>query len=506
TQDIVGHGTAVAGNSIYNDIEKSIEERKFVPTNWLFSAKVMYGQQDFHGNMEPIYDPDKLFENQLNEAIRTFLNNAEYKIKVVNISFGNRYEVIGQGNNRQFPLANLLDELAYEYRNVVFVVSAGNQQPSFFYELEQILEDYPKYLVENPDFKIINPATSALSLTVGSIATPPRIFDHRLGEDIWHPIAKDGQPSPFSRTGFEINGMLKPEIVDYGGNLILRKNFGRVIENPGGKMALLSNKPTENLFNFDIGTSFSAPKISNIIGQIANKFPDKSANFLKNLLLQSTEITPVPATGYTASKQDKAKLQMTGYGIPSLNKAIYSLDNRIVLLDEGAIGLNKVKVYSINLPKNFFETSGTKKLSAVLTFDPIVRSTRGDSYLGVQMEFKLFQSVDPEQIVAHYAIMEADNGDENEEDTTPVALKPYEIDLKPGVNIRNKGCHQKGLRQFKTAQMAPPITLVVRCLNKWISNPEYTQNYCISLIVEHSAEIDIYNMVRTEVQQRTRIR
>lgn len=195
---------------------------------------------------------------------------------------------------------------------------------------------------------------------------------------------------------------------------------------------------------------------------------------------------------------------MTGYGIPNVEKAIYSLDNRIVLMDEGIIGLNKVKTYSVNLPSTFFETKCTKKISAVLTFDPIVRATRGDSYLGAQMEFKLFHTVIPDEIIAHYAVQDVEEADE--EDTTPTALKPYEIGLKPGVNIRNKGCHQKAIRQFKTAHMAAPITLVVRCLNKWISDLTYTQNYCISLIVEHSAEIDIYSPVRTEVLQRTRVR
>lgn len=504
THDVAGHGTAVAGNSIYYDIERCIEERKFSPTNWLFSAKVMYAEKDFQGNITPVYDPEKLFENQLNNAIRSFLNNVDYRIKVVNISFGNSYESLGNGGNRQFPLANLIDELALEYRNVVFVISAGNQKPSLFYDIEEILKGYPNYLVENKDFKIINPATSALSLTVGSIATSVRTMEPRPGQDIWHTIADAGQPSPFSRTGFGINGMMKPEVVEYGGNLILRENYNRVIENIGGKIALLSNNPTEALFSFDIGTSFSAPKVSNLLGQIANSFPDKSANYIKNLLLQSTELTAVPNLGYTASKQEKAQWQITGYGIPNVEKAIYSLDNRIVLLDEGVIGLNRVKTYSVNLPSNFFETKGTKKISAVLTFDPIVRATRGDSYLGAQMEFKLFHTVIPDEIIAHYAVTEVEETDE--EDTTPTALKPYEIVLKPGVNIRNKGCHQKAIRHFKTAKMAAPITLVVRCLNKWISDLNYTQNYCISLTVEHSAEIDIYSSIRTEVLQRTRVR
>ncbi|WP_238653917.1 S8 family peptidase [Paenibacillus piscarius] len=506
-QDIVGHGTAVAGMSIYNDLETSIHERKFQPTNWLFSAKVMYGETDFYGNVTPIYDETKLLENQLNEAIRVFLDNPDNNIKVVNISFGNSYEIVGSRNTRQFPLANLIDELALEYRGVVFVVSTGNQKPVNFYELEDMIEQYPKFMVENPDFKIINPATAALALTVGSIAPAVRIANYRAEEEIWNPIAREAEPSPFSRVGFGINGMIKPELVNHGGNLILRKNFNRVVENVGGKMTILSNKITESLFGFDTGTSFSAPKISNIIGQIANNFPNASANFLKNLLLQSTSVTPVPNMRYTPSKNDKAKLQMTGYGMPNLDKAMYSQDNRIVLLDEGVIGINKIKVYTVNLPNSFFVTPGSKILSVVLTFDPPVRATRGDSYLGNQMEFKLFHTVNPDEVVSQYGVINY-NGDETE-DSTPPLLKPYEVVLKPGVNLRNKGCHQKAWRVFTRELKVPlqtPITLVLRNLNKWIPDPDHSQSYCISLVVEHAAIIDLYSTVRTEVQERVRTR
>jgi hypothetical protein len=44
-------------------------------------------------------------------------------------------------------------------------VSVGNQSPLNFYEsIADVIENYPRYLVENEDFKIINPASAALAL------------------------------------------------------------------------------------------------------------------------------------------------------------------------------------------------------------------------------------------------------------------------------------------------------------------------------------------------------
>lgn len=79
--------------------------------------------------------------------------------------------------------------------------------------------------------------------------------------------------------------MLKPEDVHDGGNMILRESGGHITENTGGKLPLLSNLPMERLFTYDVGSSFSAPMVTNILGKIAKKYLNGSANLLKNLLL-----------------------------------------------------------------------------------------------------------------------------------------------------------------------------------------------------------------------------
>jgi hypothetical protein len=100
-----------------------------------------------------------------------------------------------------------------------------------------------KYLLNNPNFKLINPATSALAITVGSISPANRVQRNQNGEEqIKIALAEEDQPSPFTRTGPGINDMIKPELVEYGGNLILYNNFGRISEDSGGKIVLLNNE------------------------------------------------------------------------------------------------------------------------------------------------------------------------------------------------------------------------------------------------------------------------
>jgi subtilisin family serine protease len=509
--DTVGHGTAVAGCAAYGDIEKCIEEKTFNPSNWIFSAKVMYAEKDLNGEIvKASYDPKKLIENQFKDAIESFLVNYEYNIKVVNISLGNSNEVWQKHYNRQVPLASLIDELAYFYPEVTFIVSAGNQNPLFFYDsIGYILEKYPDYLLENENFRIINPATSALALTVGSIVGREKIWQTTFNEgQIKTPIAKENQPSPFSRTGHGINGMVKPELVEYGGNLILYdNNYGQISEDTGGKIALLNNQTTDNIIRYDYGTSFSSPKVAHIAGKIANNFPEKSANFINNMLLVGADYPFVPNKDFYNSKNNdnalKKHLSVCGYGLAEYEKAVNSFDNKAVLFNEGKIGLNQIKVYSLELPEVFFSESGKKKITVVLTFNTETRSTRGDSYLGNRIEFHLFHSIQPQVLIEKYGVISEQNGIPSD------IKKKFEFDdFFPGANIRKAGCHQKAWKEFIRPKKIPssPISLVLLNFNKWITDEKHLQDYCISVIFEHEKEIELYNAIKTNIQHRARVR
>ena len=513
TQDTIGHGTAVAGCAAYGDVEKCIIDKVFTPSNWIFSAKVMYAEtHPTNGEKYARYDPEKLVEHQLHDAVITFLSNSKYHIRVVNISLGNIQEVWHKTYTRQLPLAALIDEIAYTFPNVVFIVSTGNQHPQNIDEfdtIEKIKTNYPKYLLNNPDFKLINPATSALAISVGSISPANRVQQNHIGEEqIKTAIAEENQPSPFTRTGPGINDMVKPELVEFGGNLIFYNNHGRISEDSGGKIVLLNNEVSANLLKFDFGTSFTAPKVARIAGEIANIYPQRTANFIINMLLSGASVPFIPKDDFYGSKNGKAiedHLNVCGYGLPSLERAINSYDNRVILFDEGKLQLNKVKVYSLQLPDVYFIEAGYKRIIVNLSFTPETRSTRGDSYLGNRMEFHLFHSVNPQELVNKYGVVSGDS----EGNGVPNELKRYEIDLLPGSRKRNAGCHQKAWKEFKREPRncpASPVSLVLINYNKWMNDENIQTDFCLSVTFEHEKEIDLYNQIRANIQTRARIR
>lgn len=348
-----GHGTGVSGIAIYGDVSQSVKDRLFQPTAWLFSARVTD-----HNNE---YDPDSLLENQLDDAIQYFTQNYG-NCKVINISLGDSRLTFKDGQ-KQFRLAAKIDEIAYEFqhKNLVFVISAGNLP----YEAgsgEHLRTNYPNYLLDQAA-QIIEPATSAISLTVGSLSLGTGSL--RNPEDAQtQAIARVcGYPSPFTRGGFGVDGMIKPDLVDFGGDLVVEGS--RVIPNEAGVSILtLAKNSTGSMFRAYCGTSFAAPRVANMAAQLFTQFPNATSNLIRALIINSAtlpaEIPHVLQGDDTA--QSRERLRIYGYGQPNLFRAKYSAENYVVLLeDDVQIPVGSFQIFEIPpLPEEYLRTEGTR--------------------------------------------------------------------------------------------------------------------------------------------------
>jgi len=506
-QDDVGHGTKVAGIALYGDIKRCIEERRFNPEVWMLSAKVMY--KNDMGEAE--YDPEELLENQLETAIRYFVENYP-NCKVVNISLGDRYKKMF-GNKRQFPLATLIDELAKEL-DIIFVISAGNLNP----EENGYPNRYPNYLIEEtPKVKIIDPASSAYAITVGAISQEFGPSDRKPQEILFSP-AKENYPSPFTCVGLGYKGMIKPELVEEGGNIIYSPSDPLKMEDIGGKLVVINPDWLKygRLFTVDHGTSFSAPKVAHYLAKLFNYFPEYSPNLIKALLLASAEIPeerPEPLNDITFNDSDTNLLNLLkvyGYGKPNFERAISSEHNDVLLIAENRIKPNGIHLYYFYLPREFIEQSGEREISVVLVYNPPVRRNRID-YLGIGMEFHLFKNCSVSEIIYGYKSILTTESYQELEDIVPEELKLKEIDLHPKVRTRKRGLHQKGIKIYSkrpSINYETPLVLAVISQDRWINNPDYLQDYAIVVKIKHSSRIDIYNQIREriEIEERIRIR
>lgn len=478
--DDVGHGTQVAGVALYGNIHKCIDDRSFNPKIWIFSAKVMFKGE--YG--AATYDEEELLEHQLEEAVRRIVRGYP-NCKVINLSLGDSAKRMYEGR-RQFNLAALVDELSKEL-GVIFVVSAGNND-------FDALDNYPDYLLDETTdrAKIINPATSAFALTVGALSRHPTT-------EVLSGYQED-YPSPITRVGPGYKGMTKPELVEDGGG-----GFGEESD----VITINPNWIREGrVFTLVSGTSFSAPKVSNYIARLINKYPQKSHNLIKALLISSASIPlerPDPLSKMDISTGDaKNLLKIYGYGKPDLEKAIYSGDNRVLLVRENAIKPDNIHVYPVYLPKEFIEDTGDRQISVTLVFDPPVNTNRVD-YLGTIIEIHLVKNTAVEEVIKAYGTISIDT---EEKEIIPEKIKKNEIMLWPGVNSRKKGVHQKGIIEYKKRPGIDgnqPLVLVVICQKRWVRDENYEQSYAVVVSIEHSKRIDLYNQIRLRNRERVLI-
>jgi len=495
--DDTGHGTKVAGIALYGDVKTCIDNRQFKQEIWIVSAKIMFDD----GSGQPQYDPEKLLEHQLQDVVYEIRTNYP-TCRVFNLSLGNRDNKVFE-LRKQFNLAVLLDELSKEYE-VIFTVSAGNIQ-------DIPLDYYPLYYQQNiADYKIIDPASAALAITVGSIAHEVAPFE-RYPSDLHFAPARNNHPSPFTCSGPGFKGMIKPELVEYGGNLITN-TLTRSNNISAKVLSLNKNFATDGkLFSSDFGTSMSCPKIAHQLALLINKYPDKSNNMIKALLLSSAKIPaerPLEYSGITKSSSDKKLiplLNLYGYGLPAVIEALESENEKVLLIRENKIGLNKIQLYKIELPDTLFTIKGRRVISVTLVYDPPVNKNRIE-YLACSLGFTLFRNTSIEIISSAYQQIRLeenyDLGDVEEK------IKLPQIKLQPGSTLRNKGVHQKGATYFDKLlwDKEKPLVLAIVCQDKNIGVDEYLQDYAVIVKIEHEGNQELYNQIRLKNQVRVQVR
>ncbi len=477
--DEEGHGTFVSSIALFGDIQKCKNESSFQPQIKISSSKILYRDQ----NNLPTYDEDELLENQLRRSIERIISTNP-KCKVINCSIGNSEKSIYDAKN-QFNLASMIDILSNKYKDLIFVISAGNNpQPINS-------QEYPKHLLENnKDVRVIDPGTSAHALTVGALRNYDGDKEMNLGKEY---------PSTYTRIGPGFKGMIKPELVEFGGDnehSIYGANFHWIND--------------AKYFTTDYGTSVSAPKISHYLALLYNKFSNSSRNLIKALLLSSAQIPQekppsLPHINKNSGQRDwKTILNIYGYGKPNLENALFSSEQRVVLKHDGDIGLNQVRYFPINLPKNFFSVHGKKEIDVTLVYDPPVNKNHS-SYTGNFIDFHLFKNKSAEYVTQTYSIPE----DDYDHVPVPEELTNYEIILKPGTRIRAKGVHLKGQTSFTgntQINLKDPLTLAIVCKDRWIKDESFTQSFAVVVTIKHSNYNNLYNEIHTRNKTETTVK
>ena len=439
-------------------------------------------------------------ENHIIKAVSYFVEH--YSCRIFNLSFGDLDKPYNGGHVR--ALAAIIDSLSQEL-NILFVISTGN-----FYGTEEIPEDwlreYPDYLF-SPESKILDPAPALNALTVGSLARYD--ISHqasRFPDDVDHqPIARRDQPSPFTRTGPGPLGSIKPEIVEYGGNLSVSLRRGTDRLNVGhsglGEVSTALEFAQGRLFGMDSGTSFSAPKIANLAGSILQEYPSASANLIRALIVAHAR--PTQATLELFNSHPERVLQISGYGRVDDSLVLASSERDVTLVAEEEIDGESHHFFEIPLPSDFFNTGRwCRSVTVALAHSPIVRRTR-IKYKGSSMSFKVVRAESLDKVSEVFRWAKKGEGES--------MLKEYE-GFYPKAEIRSWGTVQASTCEFHQIDRRwgtnKLFVVVTHHVETWAETIFPREKYALVVTVRNQStnSVRFYSQIRERLQVRGRVR
>lgn len=491
TTDLVasgGHGTKVAGAVLFGNEIPS--QGTYQPSCFLLNARIL----DRDNRLS-----DQLYPPQLMERIV-----ADYDgTRIFNLSVASRSPC---RTEHMSAWAATIDKITHE-KQVLFLLAVGNIPPGTgsltrpgVTEHLSAGRDYPNFLLENTS-RIANPSQSMLGLTVGSVC-------HAEFEDAdRYSFGKRDHVSAFSRTGPGLWLSIKPDVVEYGGDMLREKNgFLITFDNTTSAHVV---KTGANRTGYDTGTSYATPKVAHIVAALAKKFPNESVLLYKALIVQSARLPE-----HVFHQPSFESLRMLGYGIPDKIRSLENSPYRITFVAEGKVSAQQANLYSINVPDEL-RRAGTNYdilIEVTLTYTASPRRTRKrlKSYLSSWLSWdtsKLGESFDDFSIRVLKDMGETEQTDEPSDTSSirwAIWSSPVWGTIK-GVK-RQDSCTQKDWTVLKSNQLPAELSFAIVGHKGW--DTDFSKELPFALVVSFEAlgkETEIYEQIeavnRIEIEQ-----
>ncbi|MDQ6986836.1 MAG: S8 family peptidase [Mariprofundaceae bacterium] len=504
--DDEGHGTLMAGLAAYGDLQSKLEGTDAIQIEHrLESVKVLPPR----GSNDP-----ELWGDITKQAISLAEIQSPTK-KRVNCMAVTADDTRDRGKPSSWSAA--LDQVAAGANGDdkrLLIVSAGNCTANL-----QQLANYPDAQITD---SVHDPAQSWNALTVGAYTELADITDPTLAG--YTPVAGEGQLSPFTTTSstWEDKWPIKPEVVFEGGNVAVGPD-GFVSECDDLGLVSTFYKPQERLLDRFSMTSAATAQAAYFAAQIQSLYPDYWPETVRALLVHSarwSEALRSQFAGNGSKTELKKMLQICGYGVPSLDRALHCASNSLTLIAEAELQpfekqgssyrTKDMHLYELPWPTEVLQELGATEVEMRVTLSYFIEPGPGEvgwkdryRYASHALRFDLNSSTETQDEFIrriNKAARDAENG-------KPDTSSPTDKWLI-GSQARDKGSIHSDIWKGTASDLASSNLIAISPKVGWWRERHHLKKYNkttrYTLIVSITAPeqgVDIYTPVAVQIAQ-----
>lgn len=373
-----GHGTELAGLALLGDLTSALSDDSIIEVpHRLESVKILRGSGDNEGESYGAITAEAVARVEVTDPHRR-------RVFAMAVS-----STDGRDRGRPSSWSAEIDRLAYNYENNgvnprLFILCAGNTADN------DAWCEYPSSLSTN---SIHDPGQAWNALTVGAYTERTTISE--TDATSYEAIAPAGGLSPYTTTSstWQPAWPFKPGIVVEGGNAAIDSVVGFACAMDSLSLLTTGHQPEDRLLTLSWATSAATAIAAGIAARIRASYPALWPESIRALIVHSARWTSSMLDEYLPSKirtrqNIRQLLRHCGYGVPSLERALYSAGNSLTMILEdqirpyhkvdGTIRTCDMHLHALPWPTELLEALGYETVSLRVTLSYFIEPNPGE--------------------------------------------------------------------------------------------------------------------------------
>lgn len=504
SSDERGHGTGMAGIALYNDLKSALLDQGPVTLGHAIeSVRIFPPSGANERSMYGVVTRDAVSEIEIAQpgSHRVFCMAVTDDGSITD----------GSPTSWSAELDKLVAAVGEDEEDKrLLLVSAGNVNTNEF-------RDAPY-----PDTNLISPVESPAQawnvLTVGAYSDDVTITED--GYEGFAGMAEKGGLCPYSRTSriWDDVWPIKPEVCCDGGNLATN-GFNWMDSDDLSKLTVSNDLPT-SYFTSIRATSSATAQASWMAARIMDAHPGIWPETVRALLVQSARWTDTMKRQFLP-KDDTTKgprrdlLRACGWGVPNIDYALGSLDNRVNLVIQGEIQpfkddgtCNEMRVHELPWPKEELLRLGEKQVELRVTLSYFIEPNPGERGWASKFQYQScglrFQVIGKHQSHDEFLGFVSKKMRDGE---TDYARGSASSEWYLGQDNRDVGSIHSDYKRMSAAELCDARYVAVYPVGGWWkmlkSLGKRTEKLRYSLVVSidsEEVEADLYNEIITKIK------